>query len=130
MKPALLDLIRKFNKFVANPLLIHLGGNRFGHFAVLNHVGRKSGRLYRTPLIAEPFGNGFVIALTYGVQTDWCQNVLAKGGCLLRWKNWEIDLVRPEFIDRQLAVTVFPPWYRPVLWLLRTTTFMHLKLAA
>jgi len=66
MKQAMLDRIRVLNKQVTNKILIHIAGKRSGHFAILRHVGRKSGKLYRIPIIAEPFQNGFVIALTYG----------------------------------------------------------------
>jgi deazaflavin-dependent oxidoreductase (nitroreductase family) len=82
MNQTLLDRIRVINKHVTNKLLIHIAGKRFGHFAILGHTGRKSGKLYRIPIIAEPFQSGFVIALTYGKNVDWYKNVAAKGGLL------------------------------------------------
>jgi len=85
MKQANLDRVRVFNKHVTNKVLIHLCGREFGHFAVLTHTGRKSGRLYRIPVIAEPVENGFMFALTYGLKVDWYENVKAKGGCSLYW---------------------------------------------
>jgi hypothetical protein len=67
-------------------------------FAVLMHTGRRSGRTYETPLGAFPFGDGFVLALAYGREVDWCRNVLATGTCQLRWKGQEFALERPEII--------------------------------
>jgi deazaflavin-dependent oxidoreductase (nitroreductase family) len=115
IKQAVRDRVRVMNKHVTNKLMIHIAGRSFGHFAILTHTGRKSGRAYRIPIIAEPVEGGFVIALTYGRKVDWCDNVLAKGGCSLRWKNRDYDLVRPEFIDREIGLKAFPGMLRPVL---------------
>ena len=115
MKQATLDRIRVINKHVTNKILIHISGRKFGHFAILSHVGRKSGKLFRIPIIAEPIKNGFVIALTYGKKVDWYENVIAKGGCSLNWKNKEYILINPEFIDKEIGVTAFPDIFRSVL---------------
>lgn len=115
MKQASLDRIRVINKHVTNKILIHISGKNFGHFAILSHVGRKSGKLYRIPIIAEPIKNGFVIALTYGKKVDWYENVMAKGCCSLNWKNKEYILINPEFIDKEIGVTAFPSIFRSVL---------------
>ena len=115
MKQITLDRIRVFNKYVTNKILIHISGKNFGHFAILSHIGRKSGKLYRIPIIAEPIENGFVIALTYGKKVDWYENVLAEGGCSLYWKNKEYPLVNPEFIDPEIGVMAFPTIFRSVL---------------
>jgi deazaflavin-dependent oxidoreductase (nitroreductase family) len=48
-------------------------------FALLHHVGRRSGRTYETPLGAIPYGDGFLLPLTYGRECDWCRNVFAAG---------------------------------------------------
>jgi deazaflavin-dependent oxidoreductase (nitroreductase family) len=50
--------------------------------AVVTHIGRSSGRVYRTPVMAFPSGDRVVIALTYG-ETDWSRNVLAGGDAQL-----------------------------------------------
>jgi len=48
------------------------------------HRGRRSGRVYDTPVLVFPADDGYVIALTYGPDTDWIRNVLAAGGCAAR----------------------------------------------
>src|SRR5215469_9245688 len=53
-------------------------------FGILTHVGRKSGRVYRTPINVFRVPNRFVIALTYSSQCEWVKNVLAAGGCELK----------------------------------------------
>ena len=112
MNQALLDRIRHFNKSVTNKILIHICGKKFGHFVILTHIGRKSGKLYQIPIIAEPVKNGFVVALTYGRKVDWVENVLAKGSCFMLWKNKEYSLVHPEFIAKEDGVLAFPPPFR------------------
>src|SRR5205809_6896960 len=42
-----------------------------------NRVGRKSGRVYRTPVNVFRAPNGFLIALTYGRESEWVKNALA-----------------------------------------------------
>jgi deazaflavin-dependent oxidoreductase (nitroreductase family) len=105
---AILDRIRVMNKHVTNKILIHLAGKKFGHFAILSHHGRKSGKLYKTPIIAEPIEGGFVIALTYGKKVDWLANVLARGSCDLYWKKQDYHLTNPVFIDREEGLKALP----------------------
>ena len=121
---AVLDRIRVMNKYVTNKVLIHIAGKRFGHFAILSHVGRKSGKVYQIPIIAEPFNGGFVIALTYGKRVDWYANVKAKGGGWLRWKNQDYELDRPELLEPEVAVMAFPAMLRPILK--RKIVYLHL----
>lgn len=47
-------------------------------FAILTHVGRKSGKVYRTPVNVFRASNGFIIALTYSSQSEWVKNVFAR----------------------------------------------------
>ena len=123
------DRVRVMNKHFTNKILIHIAGKRFGHFAVLMHTGRKSGKQYRIPIIAEPVENGFVIALTYGKKVDWAANVLAKGGCRLRWKNAEYNLCNPEYIDRDTGLKAFPALIRAGLRMSGIEDFLNLAKA-
>jgi len=130
MKQATLDRIRVMNKHVTNKLLIHIAGRKFGHFAILSHVGRKSGKLYRIPIIAEPFENGFVIALTYGRKVDWYENVKAKGGCSLYWKKKEYSLINPEFIEKETGIMAFPALFRSGLQKMDIQDYLKLEIEA
>lgn len=112
---ALLDRIRVLNKQVTNKALIHIAGKKFGHFAVLEHLGRKSGRCYRIPVIAEPLADGFVIALTYGKKVDWYANILASGGCRLRWKERDYALFNPQLIEAETGLRAFPAFLQFLL---------------
>jgi deazaflavin-dependent oxidoreductase (nitroreductase family) len=128
MKQASLDRFRVMNKYITNKVMILISGRKFGHFAILSHVGRKSGKLYRIPIIAEPCENGFVIALTYGKKVDWLVNVMAKGGCSLRWKNQDHTLGKPVFIDKETGLTAFPAIIQSGLRTMGIEYFLRLDL--
>ena len=127
MRQATLDRIRVLNKHVTNKILIHISGRQFGHFAILSHTGRKSGKFYRIPIIAEPVRNGFVIALTYGKKVDWYENIMASGGCSLRWKGQEYDLGNPELIDKEIGMAAFPSLLRWALEKLGIQYYLRLR---
>jgi hypothetical protein len=76
-------VVGQWNKAGLNHLTRHIAPWMPG-FGVIVHRGRRSGRRYQTPVDVFSAGNGYVIALTYGPQTDWVKNVLAAGGCELR----------------------------------------------
>jgi hypothetical protein len=102
------DNIRQFNRRRLNPATLHIAGNRSRVYASLEHVGRRSGHEYITPVVAKPLGDGFVIPLPYGADTDWCRNVLAAGKCKLHWNGQEYALEKPEVIPPSLALGAFP----------------------
>jgi deazaflavin-dependent oxidoreductase (nitroreductase family) len=80
--------------------------------ALVTHVGRRSGTTYQTPLGAQPYGDGFVVSLPYGSQTDWCRNVMAAGRCQLTWKGQTYQLERPEIIAGSQVFPAMPLWPR------------------
>ena len=81
---------------VVNPVTKHLAGWMPG-FALLTHLGRKTGRSYQTPVNVFHRGNQFVFVLTYG-RSEWVKNVLAAGECQMRYKRRDVHLVSPEVI--------------------------------
>lgn len=83
--------------------------------AALTHVGRRSGRTYQTPVGAFAYGDGFVVSLSYGSQTDWCRNVMAAGGCTLTWRGQTYQLERPEIISGSQVFAALPVWSRILL---------------
>jgi deazaflavin-dependent oxidoreductase (nitroreductase family) len=67
-------------------------------FGILTHVGRKSGKVYRTPVNVFHASNGFIIALTYSSQSEWVRNVLAAGGCELQTRGKKYQLSAPKVV--------------------------------
>src|ERR1700726_4808686 len=70
----------------------------FPGFGMLTPVGRKSGKVYRTPINVFRASNGFIIALTYSSQSEWVKNVLATGGCELRTRGKRYELSAPHVV--------------------------------
>jgi deazaflavin-dependent oxidoreductase (nitroreductase family) len=103
--PAPPTLLRGMASFVTrwvDPLVRPAAGILPG-FGVLSHVGRRSGRVYRTPLNVFRRGDRLIIALTYGSDAQWVRNVLAAGGARIRTRGADHRLVDPELrIDPQL----------------------------
>jgi deazaflavin-dependent oxidoreductase (nitroreductase family) len=91
-----------------NPLVMLLAGTRWlPLYGVIEHRGRRSGKLFRTPVVARPTPDGFVVPMPWGEGTDWYRNVRAAGGCTIRWKGRDYPLVDPEVIDVSTARSSF-----------------------
>jgi hypothetical protein len=97
-RPPLLDRVRTFNRRHLNPRTLGLAGRRGVYFHTLRHVGRRSGRVYLTPLEALPIGDAFVIPMTYGLRADWARNTLAAGGAILLREGQALPLTRPRVV--------------------------------
>lgn len=67
-------------------------------FGILTHVGRKSGKVYRTPVNVFQVPDGFIIALTYSSQSEWVKNVLAVRSCELRTRGKKYQLTSPKVV--------------------------------
>src|SRR5215469_6031273 len=69
---------------------------RMPGLGVVVHRGRRSGRRYETPVNVFSAEDGYLLALTYGPDTDWVKNVLAAGGCELRTRGRVVRLDSPR----------------------------------
>jgi deazaflavin-dependent oxidoreductase (nitroreductase family) len=84
-----------------NPLLLKLAGrDNFRMAAQVRHVGRRSGRMYTTPVSARISGNVAFIPLTFGNVSDWAQNIQAAGGCEIRLQGRDYVASNPEFVSK------------------------------
>jgi deazaflavin-dependent oxidoreductase (nitroreductase family) len=120
----LLELVRQFNKAIFNRLILTFAGRHM--YAVVHHVGRRSGHAYTTPVVAVPIADGFIIALTFGADTDWCRNVLAAGQCMLQWHGLIYTVSRPEVVEVAAIRPLVPSWGRPLVTILRVRQFLKL----
>ena len=120
-------LIRNFNKHYFNRLIQRFAGVSHTPFALIRHVGRRSGKPYETPIIVMPQNHGFVIALTYGPKVDWYRNVQSAEQATLLWHNQEYALKQPEVISAQAGLAAFPPPFRQILGLLGTRDFVRMS---
>ena len=119
--------LAKFNLVVTNrvlgPLARYLPG-----FAVVEHVGRRSGRRFRTPVNFYRRGDGYAIALMYGSDSQWVRNVLAAGGVDVETRGRRLHLVDPRVV-RDPARSLLPRPVRVPVRLLKVDEFMLLERA-
>src|ERR1700726_3131162 len=97
-------------------------------FGIITHVGRKSGKAYRTPVNVFRAPNGFLVALTYGTQSEWVKNVLAAGGCQLETRGARYQLSSPTIVHDPTRQR-FPFPARVILGLVGANDFMQLSMA-
>src|SRR5215475_8329303 len=90
------DSARVFNKYVTNRVLRGLAHRHRGPFALVRHVGRRTGNRYETVIMVFPTADGFVIALTYGPNVDWLRNLQTAGGGTVLWHRKEYVIGKPE----------------------------------
>jgi deazaflavin-dependent oxidoreductase (nitroreductase family) len=72
-------------------------------WAVILHRGRRSGRPYRTPLLAFKRDRTLVIALLYGEESDWLRNLRAAGGGRVVRAGRTYELSAPRVVDTSAA---------------------------
>jgi deazaflavin-dependent oxidoreductase (nitroreductase family) len=114
-------LLKPYNKIIRP-----LAGKPGSPYALLEHVGRRSGRTYATPVGAFSYEDGFVIGLSYGADVDWCRNVLAAGRATLTWRGHVFTLERPEIIPMSPAVLqAIPSYFRLPARELKQFVWLH-----
>jgi deazaflavin-dependent oxidoreductase (nitroreductase family) len=75
--------VARFNRAVNNPIQRQWAW-LLPPWALIVHRGRRSGRLYRTPVVASVRGGRLRVAVLYGERSDWVLNLLAGGGQVVR----------------------------------------------
>jgi deazaflavin-dependent oxidoreductase (nitroreductase family) len=125
-------VVARFNKRVTNRFLEPIARRSSG-FAVVHHVGRRSGRAYTTPvnlfrLGDEGDGGGaVVVSLTYGPSADWVRNVLA-GGAGVETRVGRRVVEASTVVGRDVAWPALPIIVRGALRVLRVRDFLRLTL--
>jgi deazaflavin-dependent oxidoreductase (nitroreductase family) len=122
-----LNQVRFFNRRFFNPLALRFAGHEGGAVAVVQHAGRRSGKLYRTPVVAHPTNDGFVIPLPYGTKVDWLCNVLAAGSGTVTWNGHDYPFVEPTEIDPATAQKLLPPAAWRVFHLFGISHFLQVR---
>jgi deazaflavin-dependent oxidoreductase (nitroreductase family) len=109
---------------LANRVFLLVSGRWFRAYSIVRHVGRTSGRAYQNPVSAYPLGDGFVIPVLYGTQSQWVRNVMAAGRFTLRTKGRDYPLERPELIPPAQALAAYPALFRRIMRSQQTQAFV------
>ena len=100
--------IRQFNRLIFNRFSLLLSGYRYSPWSIIVHEGRKTGRIYSTPIVAVSAEDSFFIPLPYGDDVDWLQNVLSKGSCKIKINGKWFIAWDPQVINSDDALSAFP----------------------
>ncbi len=100
--------IARLNRDLTNRVTGRFAG-RIPPFVLLEHRGRKSGTVYRTPLLLFHRGPYALVVLTYGEHTDWLRNLQAAGGGVVIERGRRIAVTDPV-VERGPAVMRQLPW--------------------
>ena len=117
--------VARLNKVGLNRVVVHIAPRMSGLGLIL-HRGRRSGREYRTPVQVFQARDGFIVALTYGADTDWLRNIQAAGGGLLRTRGLTFQVSEPRVYHDEERAGIRPA-ERRVLRVLDVADFVHLK---
>jgi deazaflavin-dependent oxidoreductase (nitroreductase family) len=112
------------NKRVFNPLEL-----RRVERPVLTHIGRATGRTYRTPLDAHPVDGGYVFILVYGSRSDWVRNALAAGRARLTIDGQDVELTAPRVISGEEAWQAIGEGVKRPPRVLHITEYLRMDLA-
>jgi hypothetical protein len=112
-EPPAPEWIRSFVARTFNPAVVRLGlvGGRRSPWAYLEHVGRRSGTRYRTPVLPVIARSHAFVPLPYGEEVNWARNTRAAGTCRLGRRGLVYDLDEPAVIAAKDHAGV-PAWYR------------------
>ncbi len=98
--------LARFNRVITNPIQDQWAW-LLPPWVVVCHRGRRSGRVYRTPVIAFKRGRTLAIAVLYGEESDWVRNALAGGARMVR-AGRTYELINTRVMDAGAAGGISP----------------------
>ena len=102
--------IRGFMSHRLDPVVLRLGlaGGSRSPWGLIEHVGRASGVVRRTPVEPMPMPDGWEIPLAYGADAQWVRNVLASGWARLQIHDTIVEVDHPEIVGGAEALSLSP----------------------
>jgi deazaflavin-dependent oxidoreductase (nitroreductase family) len=95
--PRAMRVIARINKYLTNPIQRRWAA-LLPYMAVIEHRGRVSQRVYRTPVMAFLDGGGLSVVLNYGEESDWVRNVQAAQSAVVLHRGKSYRLVSPRIV--------------------------------
>ena len=92
--------LRSFVTDRFDPVVMQLGlaGGRRSPWAVVEHIGRTTGAVHRSPITPRLVDGSMFVPLPYGTEVQWLRNVLAAGHCRVQFHETIYDLDEPVVI--------------------------------
>jgi len=122
------DFVRRMNRSVTNPRVMRTAGTSQTATAVIQHVGRRSGRTYETPIDIIETATGVLIALPYGDRADWTRNVLTTGAATVLMQGERVDVDRPTIVATADVAALIPRRTMRMLRLFGVNQYLHLEI--
>ena len=110
----------------ANPWVMRRGlaGGVRSEIATLEHVGRRTGTTYFTPVHPTFTDREVWIPLPYGEESHWAKNVMHAGRCRIQFHETLHDLDAPAIVHA-IEDPLLP---RPVAWVAEKLQMRYLRL--
>jgi deazaflavin-dependent oxidoreductase (nitroreductase family) len=109
--------LARFNRHVTNPIQ-RLWAGWAPAMGILEHVGRRSGNAYRTPLNVFSTDEGVAVLLTYGPNRDWLKNLTAAGTGRMRRYGKTFTVTDPRVMTKEEAAPSVKGLWRPIFSML------------
>lgn len=109
------EQVARVNRYVTNPVQ-RLWADKLPGMAIIEHIGRRSGSSYRTPVSIFREPHGFVVVLFYGRNRDWVRNLTAADGGRVVYRGHRYDVTGPVVLAANEVVHTLP---RPAAELVR-----------
>jgi deazaflavin-dependent oxidoreductase (nitroreductase family) len=106
--PPVLRAVRRTSRTM-KPLALRSAGTRGSGTSIVRHVGRTTGRAFETPVAVVATDDAFVVALPYGMSSDWLRNVLAAGSATIVTDGAAHEVHRPEVVPMAAVASTFSP---------------------
>jgi deazaflavin-dependent oxidoreductase (nitroreductase family) len=118
----------RFNRKVANPV-VRLVAGWLPPLAIVRHRGRRTGRDYATPVLAFGTEGGVVIAVLYGMNSDWVRNVRAAGRAEVQRRGESHEYEEARLVDGDEGLRLIPSVVRAPFRVLGVGHFVRLSVS-
>jgi deazaflavin-dependent oxidoreductase (nitroreductase family) len=122
------DQRARFNRRFFNHVMLPLSG-RVPMWSIIEHRGRRSGAVYRTPVSMFPTPDGVAIMLAYGEDRDWVRNLQAAGGGRVTMGGTTFDVTDPQIVPTAEAAALLGTPWRQAFGLMSTPSTLLLRRA-
>ena len=127
--PTAKRLLTSYHKHVTNPVMVRFFSGRSQHAALIEHVGRKSGTKFQTPVTAHRAEDTIIVPLPYGTEVDWLRNLQAAGHGVVKLENRSFTVLDPEVVPVERVRPLLPPFVARIVRMHDTEHALVLQLS-
>lgn len=127
--PRVNRLVASYHKYVTNPAMVRFFSGRSAHAALVQHVGRRSGYSYMTPVTAHRSEDTIIVPLPYGTGVDWLRNLQASGGGVVALEGRSYAVDEPEVVPVDLVTPLLPRFVARIVQLHDTRDALRLHVS-